>query len=181
MNRTISLRIAIPGLAILSGPALAARFSLQSSAFADAWPMPRKYAANPSCVGKKVSPPFIFAHPPAGAKKLALIAYDPKGAAGLAVTQRVACGIARDLAEIAKDGPVALSANSSTGKTAPGTLGYFGPCPPPGMPLHYNCSLIATDSAPDALAGGLTRDGLPAALKGHVQPRPVFAGRFGHP
>jgi hypothetical protein len=67
------------------------------------------------------------------------------------------------------------------GKSTPGLATYSGPCTPPGDWHHYTFTLIATDLEPKALAPGLTRDELLAALAGHAKGAAGLIGRFKHP
>ena len=158
-------------------------FTLQSTAFADNGVMDRKYAgknpANANCTGDNVSPSLVWSNVPAVTTSLALIVTDPQGAGGLGVNHWMAYGIPAtqtSLPEGAGTGSGLSMAQNAIGKPA-----YLGPCPPKGTGLHhYVFVLIATDLAPDALANGLTRAELDAALKGHTKGATALIGRFGN-
>ena len=47
------------------------------------------------------------------------------------------------------------------------SVGYGGPCPPPGKPHRYFFKLYALDATPD-LKPGLTKKELLKAMEGHV-------------
>lgn len=66
------------------------------------------------------------------------------------------------------------------GANGVGTPAFFGYCPAAGdTPHHYVFSVYATDLVPSALAPGLTRDALLAALHGHLKAGQSFVGRYG--
>ena len=66
------------------------------------------------------------------------------------------------------------------GKSTINLPSYFGPCTPPGDWHHYTFTLIATDLDPKALAAGMTRDELMAALAGHAKSAAGLVTRFKH-
>ncbi|MFB3765230.1 MAG: YbhB/YbcL family Raf kinase inhibitor-like protein [Methanotrichaceae archaeon] len=53
------------------------------------------------------------------------------------------------------------------GKNSEETIGYFGPCPPPGKPHRYFLRFYGLDSMLD-LRPGSNRTGLEKAMVGHV-------------
>ena len=56
-----------------------------------------------------------------------------------------------------------------SGTVMPGIVTYRGAWPPVGdSPHHYILSVFALDLEPNAYAGGMTRDELLAAIKGHI-------------
>lgn len=169
-----------------AGAARAAEpFTLHSSAFEDNGKLPQKYAgnnkSNPNCVGDNVSPPLAWSNPPEGTKSFALLMIDPEGRAGLGVVHWVAYGIPAAVIGFAEGEVSQPSDNFIGGKSTMGLATYFGPCTPPGDWHHYTLTLIATDLEPKALAPGLTRDELLAALAGHAKGAAGLIARFRHP
>jgi Raf kinase inhibitor-like YbhB/YbcL family protein len=137
--------------------------------------------ANPNCVGENVSPALRWANPPAGTRSFAMLMFDTEGRGGLGVSHWVAYGIPATVTGFAEGEVSQPSANYIGGKSAQGLPNYIGPCPPPGGWHHYVFILIATDLEPGALAAGMTRQELLAALAGHSKGAAGLVGRFAHP
>lgn len=161
-------------------------FMLKSPALEDSGQLARKnagnIATNPNCVGENISPPFAWSNPPAGTNSYALIVVDPEGLAGLGVVHFVGYGIPASITRFAEGEISKPSEDYIGGKSTPGLPTYMGPCTPLGENWHhYTFTLIATDLDPKALAPGLTRDELLAALKGHAKGASSLIGRFRHP
>jgi len=53
------------------------------------------------------------------------------------------------------------------GRNDQGTIGYMGPCPPQGSTHRYTFKVYGLDTLLD-LPPGSTKDGLIAAMRGHV-------------
>jgi hypothetical protein len=178
---------AIAFVSLLTGPPAAAAepFVLHSSAFEDNGKLGLKNAgsnkANPNCLGGNVSPPLSWSDPPAGTKSFALLMVDPEGRGGLGVIHWVAYGIPASVTGFAEGEVSGPSDKYIGGKGTAGLSHYTGPCTPPGDWHHYTFTLIATDLDPKALAPGLTRDDLMAALNGHAKIAAGLIGRFMHP
>jgi Raf kinase inhibitor-like YbhB/YbcL family protein len=133
-------------------------FELNSIAFNDGQPIPRKY----SCEGDNVSPPLDWSAPPEGTRSLALIVHDPDAPSG-DFTHWVAWNI----------DPLDGGLDEGTHPPAEGTNGfgengYGGPCPPPGDGAHrYRHELFALDTEPE-LEPESSREQLEDAMEGHV-------------
>jgi Raf kinase inhibitor-like YbhB/YbcL family protein len=160
-------------------------FTLSSPGLADGGQLAIKNAsgnkANPNCVGENVSPALRWANPPEGTKSFALLMFDTEGRGGLGVSHWVAYGIPATVTGFAEGEVSQPSGNYVGGKSAQGLATYSGPCPPPGGWHHYVFTVIATDLDPGALAAGLTREELIAALAGHSKGAAGLVGRFAHP
>lgn len=144
----------------------AAPLKASSDAFAENGMIPTQFAGNEGeCGGQGVSPPLAWSQLPAGAKSVAVLVFDPDGALGLGVSHWVAYNIAAQRGQLKqgeRDGV-------TMGKNVAGVSAYRGMCPPSGdLPHHYIFTVIASDLEPGALAPGLTREQLLAALKGHA-------------
>jgi Raf kinase inhibitor-like YbhB/YbcL family protein len=187
VQRTVGTVLVAGGvvLSLCAGqPARAADFTLSSSTLEDNGKLATKNAgnnkSNPNCVGDNVSPPLAWANPPEGTKSYALLMVDPEGRAGLGVVHWVAYGIPVSVTGFAEGEVSNPSDKYVGGKSTISLPSYFGPCTPPGDWHHYTFTLIATDLEPKALAPGMTRDELLAALAGHAKGAAGLIGRFKH-
>lgn len=159
-------------------------FSLSSPDFNDNAVLAKTFAGNaegkPGCTGDGVSPALSWNNPPEGTKSFALTMVDLVGAKGLGVNHLVAYNIPFQRTSFAQ-GELTQGKGFTGGKNSPGTLRYYGPCPPAGSGLHhYNFTLIATDLPPNALERGLTREALLSRLKGHTLGAVGLIGRYGN-
>jgi Raf kinase inhibitor-like YbhB/YbcL family protein len=186
MNRSVR---AVAGcfftLLTVAPQAMAADFTLTSSGFKDGGVLALKNAGNKegnaNCVGKNISPALKWSNPPQGTQSFALMIFDTDGRNGLGVAHLVSYGIPATVTGFA-EGEISQPSESYVGgKNTPGTSSYYGPCPPPGGWHHYAFTVIATDLDPKALAPGLTRDELFAALDKHAKAAATLVGRFKHP
>jgi Raf kinase inhibitor-like YbhB/YbcL family protein len=141
-----------------------------SSAFPDNGVMPAEHAGAGECGGKNVSPPVAWSNLPAKTRSVAVLVFDPDGAAGLGVSHWVAYNIAAERGELkAGEGQAGSNFNFTMGPNVAGAPAYRGMCPPVGdRPHHYVMTVVASDLAPGALPAGLGRDALLGALKGHA-------------
>ncbi|HEY2258049.1 MAG TPA: YbhB/YbcL family Raf kinase inhibitor-like protein [Variovorax sp.] len=153
-----------------AGMANAAPMQVTSASFADGTAIPLANAGNaPGCGGQGISPQVAWSGLPEGAQSVAVLISDPDGGKGAGVSHLVAYNIAAARmqmkeGELGADGP-----GVTVGKNSAGANAYRGMCPPNGdRPHHYILTVIATDVQPGTLAGGMTRDELMAALKGHT-------------
>ena len=114
---------------------LAGSLRLTSSAFRPNGAIPRLY----TCNGRNTSLPLSWTGVPAGTKELVLVMRDPDAPSGNFVHWALA-GI--------RPMPGMFSAGGVSGLVVPGrnsfgSLGYRGPCPPPGRAHHYVLTLTA--------------------------------------
>jgi Raf kinase inhibitor-like YbhB/YbcL family protein len=143
-------------------------FTLTSNAFDSGQEIPRRH----SCEGDDVSPPLSWSGAPEGARSLALIVDDPDAPGGT-FAHWLAWAIEPE------------SAGIREGETAPvegrndfGTIGYRGPCPPPGHgPHRYFFRLHALDANVELARGAGKRD-LERAIEGHVLGTAELNGRY---
>lgn len=141
---------------------------ISSSAFAEGETIPIAH----TCSGGDESPPLEWTAPPSGTHSLALVLDDPDAPGGL-FTYWLAWGFP------------ATSRGAGPGEPPPyegrndfGTVGYRGPCPPPGHGEHrYRLRLHALGGPLD-LAAGSDRRRLDAALVGQVLQTAELTGRF---
>jgi Raf kinase inhibitor-like YbhB/YbcL family protein len=135
-----------------------AALEIRSDAFEDGGTIPRRH----TCDAENVSPALSFAGPPEGTRSLALVVDDPDAPVGTFV-HWLGWGI-----DPAAGGLVEGQAAPREGRNGFGTVGYAGPCPPPGHGRHrYFFRLHALD-AELGLEPGADRGELERALDGHV-------------
>lgn len=135
--------------------------------------LPQKSAgnlkANPNCLGDNVSPPIKWSSAPDKTRSFVILVDDQAGRVGLGVSHLVVYGIPATLTSFA-EGELSAAPQGGrfvAGKSTPGPLGWFGPCPPRGnAPQHYVMTMIATTLEPSELAPGLTKDEVLKALQG---------------
>jgi len=125
-------------------------FELTSTAFAEGERIPVRY----TCEGEDVSPPLMWAEPPAGTQSFLLVVADPDAPGGVFHHWGAyeLPGTWRQLAE----GYTANRRPAGFRETINdfGQEGYNGPCPPPGHGVHrYHLRLyalgVAALDAPD--------------------------------
>jgi Raf kinase inhibitor-like YbhB/YbcL family protein len=149
-------------------------FRIESAAFKERAFIPARF----SCQGENVSPPLAWTDSPAGARSFALIVEDPDAPAGTwthwAVFNLPAQARAMD-ENAPKQGE--LPNGGLQGMTSFGSVGYGGPCPPPGKAHRYFFRLYALDTVLN-LKAGAAKAGVLAAMKGHILGEAQLMGRF---
>jgi Raf kinase inhibitor-like YbhB/YbcL family protein len=156
-------------LAGAGGSALAADFRLSSADFKANGDLANKFIYQGfGCHGDNVSPGLSWSGAPEGTQSFALLVHDPDAPTGGAGWWHwVVYNIPAAASAIAQgagtaDG-AALPKGSVQGKTDFGSIGWGGPCPPPGSGKHhYQFTLYALKVAKLDVA-----DGASAALVGY--------------
>jgi Raf kinase inhibitor-like YbhB/YbcL family protein len=129
-------------------------FTLTSSAFEPGHAIPARY----TCDGEDVSPPLFWDAPPIGTGSLAIIVEDPDAPRGTFV-HWIGWGLPPHLREL----PEGVEPPAD-GRNGFGTVGYRGPCPPPGHGVHrYFFRLYALEREPE-LEPGATASEFHAAI-----------------
>ena len=151
---------------------------IQSPAFAGNETIPQKFAGE----GQDISPQLTFAGVPASAKELALICDDPDAPTPQPWVHWVIYKIPADVTglpeNVAKTESPAAPAGALQGKNSWDNIGYGGPAPPPGHGVHhYHFKLYALDTELGASVG-LDKEGLLAAMKGHVIAEAELVGTY---
>jgi Raf kinase inhibitor-like YbhB/YbcL family protein len=148
--------------------------SLTSDAFTDGSTIPQKY----TCRGDNVSPALQWDGVPNATKSLALIMDDPD-APIKNFTHWVVFNIPPDTRELSEaiPGDEKLSNGALQGKNGAMQIGYFGPCPPPGGPHHYNFVLYALDTVLD-LDAGASKEQVLSSMEGYIIGRGQLVGLF---
>jgi Raf kinase inhibitor-like YbhB/YbcL family protein len=148
--RALKVIVASSSLALVASVAAAASFKLMSPDFKNNGTVPDKNVFNSfGCTGENTSPALEWSNPPEGTKSFAVLMHDPDaptGGAGFwhwivydipATTTSLPAGAGK------ADGS-ALPQGAKQGHTDFGTVGYGGPCPPPGSGKHhYNITVYA--------------------------------------
>jgi Raf kinase inhibitor-like YbhB/YbcL family protein len=127
-----------------------------------------------TCEGPDVSPPMAWAAPPSGTQSLTLIVDDPDAPGGL-FTHWVLYGILPEARGMRKG---QLPPGASEGINDFGTLGYRGPCPPPGKPHRYVFTLYALDEAITWPQGSSVGE-IKRAMNTHTLAKAQVTGTFG--
>lgn len=148
---------------------------LQSAAFAPNAPIPAVY----TCAGKNRSPELSWSGAPAGVKSFALLVTDPDAPMGV-YKHWVVYNLPAAANHLPADLPDAASiaGGGVQGTNQRGTIGYHGPCPPPGPAHHYHFRLYALDTMLQ-LKPGATCDEVEAAMRGHQLAVTDLVGTFG--
>ena len=149
-------------------------FRIESAAFKEGAFIPARF----SCQGENVSPPLKWTGPPAGAHSFALIADDPDAPAGI-WTHWVVFNLPAQTRAMDENSPKRdkLPNGGLQGLTSFGSVGYGGPCPPPGKAHRYFFKLYAVDTVLSLQPGASSED-VVAALKGHTLGEAQLMGRF---
>jgi Raf kinase inhibitor-like YbhB/YbcL family protein len=145
-----------------------ASLALESSAFEHAQAIPSRY----TCDGEDLSPPLRWANVPDETRSLALLVDDPDAPSGV-FTHWVAWGLDPGADELGEG-----QAAPSEGRNDFGTVGYRGPCPPPGHGRHrYLFRLYALDGDLE-LDSGAGKAELEQAIVGHVLTTADLVGTY---
>jgi Raf kinase inhibitor-like YbhB/YbcL family protein len=118
--------------------------------------------------GRGISPAIEWTDLPENTKSLALIMDDPDAPSGL-FTHWIIFNISPDrkgLPEAVPNKP-RLDDGSLQGENTAGSIGYYGPYPPPGPPHRYQFHLYALDRMINAKPGASRKQVL-EAMQGHV-------------
>jgi Raf kinase inhibitor-like YbhB/YbcL family protein len=154
---------------------------VRSSAFNAGAPIPDRY----SDYGGKVSPPLGWTGVPQGAKSIALLLEDPDAPGTQPFVHWVLYHLPPDRTELPEAVPTQPRlpelGGALQGKNSAGTIGYFGPRPPPDdPPHHYHFQVYALDRRLD-LQGGADRGKVLAAIDGHVLAKGRLIGTYQRP
>jgi len=152
--------------------------TIRSDAFADGRAIPRRSGED----GEDLSPPLTWSDLPAGARELALIVEDPDAPRAEPWVHWVLYKIPADVRTLPEGIPptpkLDVPPGALQGQNSWGTDGYRGPAPPPGHGTHhYHFRLYALD-APLGAAQGLDKNGLLAAMNGHILAQAETVGTY---
>ena len=147
--------------------------TLQSRAFADGEPIPRRY----TCDGEDVSPPLTWAEAPAEARSFALVVDDPDAPGGTWV-HWIVFNLPADASSLPEHAAESggMPAGVIEGTNSWGRPGYGGPCPPSGT-HRYFFKLYALDAMLD-LPTTATGPDVARTMEGHVLEQATLMGRY---
>lgn len=147
-------------------------FTLSSPAFAEGGVIPARY----TCDGENESPPLQWDGAPAGTQGFALLLHDPDAPHG-DFTHWVVFDIAAGVDRF-PDGAAPIQ-TATEGCNDFGTVGYQGPCPPPGHgPHRYVFELYALDAHHTGLGEGASRQEVERKIQSHVLDRTQLTGTY---
>jgi Raf kinase inhibitor-like YbhB/YbcL family protein len=158
-------RWALVGLAAaLAAAAGQPPLALQSSDIAPGGTLTLNQAYDASgCRGRNVSPELTWTHAPRGARSFAVLMLDPDAPGGTwwhwAVFD-IPAGVTALRTGAGNPGSHLLPSGAIQARNDFGSVGYAGPCPPPGPPHHYRLTLYAL-RVPKL---GLSADATPAQV-----------------
>jgi len=133
-------------------------------------PIPQQFWG---CTDAGISPELSWSGAPASTKSYAVMMFDPDAPTGSGFWHWVAWDIPASTTSLATG--ASLPAGAVSGQNDGGTLGYTGPCPPPGDRIHhYQITVIALNvpslgldaTTPSAVVGFVT--GQDAVAAGHL-------------
>ncbi|MBV9717770.1 MAG: YbhB/YbcL family Raf kinase inhibitor-like protein [Candidatus Eremiobacteraeota bacterium] len=151
--------------------ALNGTMQLRSADFSAGGVIPTRSMAV-DCGGENRSPALSWSDAPKGTRSFALIVHDPDAPIAGGFYHWVLYNL--PASSTALPAQAKLDA-AQLGQTSRGQPGYYGPCPPPGPPHHYNFTLYALDVA-HISAQTPTASQLEARFSGHVLARSVLTG-----
>ncbi|HEV3179880.1 MAG TPA: YbhB/YbcL family Raf kinase inhibitor-like protein [Steroidobacteraceae bacterium] len=125
-----------------------AKFALSSSDFTDGGTLATAQVFNGfDCKGNNVSPALKWSGAPAGTKSFALLVHDPDAPTGSGwwhwVVHNIPASTTSLPAGAGDPKKNLMPAGVVQGRTDYGTVGYGGPCPPPGKPHRYQFRIYA--------------------------------------
>lgn len=131
-----------------AGETKMAKFTLTSTELTEGGRIAEAQVFNEfGCKGGNVSPSLAWSGAPAGTRSFALLMHDPDAPTGSGWWHWIVYNIPAGTSSLptgAGDPKKGLMpAGALQGRTDYGTVGYGGPCPPPGKPHHYNFMLYA--------------------------------------
>lgn len=143
---TTTLLAAAPSAAEEKG--VMAKFTLTSTDLKDGGTIANAQVFNEfGCKGGNVSPALAWSGAPAGTKSFALLMHDPDAPTGSGwwhwIVYNIPAGTSSLPAGAGDPKKGLMPAGAVQGRTDYGSVGYGGPCPPPGKPHHYNFRLYA--------------------------------------
>jgi Raf kinase inhibitor-like YbhB/YbcL family protein len=161
-----------------------AAFTLTSPAFKNGATIPNRYAySGYGCTGRNTSPELDWTGAPADTKTFALTVFDPDARNGQGWWHWVVFNIPGSVTKLqpgAGSGSDALLPQGAVqGRNDFETVGYGGPCPPPGSPPHhYHFTLYALDEHVDGLSPLASGPLLVKTIRGHVLAKTELVGLF---
>jgi Raf kinase inhibitor-like YbhB/YbcL family protein len=99
------------------------------------------------CQGSNISPALAWRNPPAGTRSFALLMHDPDAPTGSGwwhwIVYNIPASVSSLPADAGNPAKKLMPPGVVQGRTDFGSVGYGGPCPPPGKPHRYYFMLYA--------------------------------------
>jgi len=152
---------------------------VESSAFADGQPIPRRYATD-----ENVSPPLSWSNIPNDTRSVAVIVEDPDAEGFAPYVHWVIYNIPPSVKNIPENRPHTQKLRepfeADQGKNSAREIGYFRPDPPKGdKPHHYHFEVYALDRVIQTKEDEtMTRDELAKQMDGHVLAKGQLVGTY---
>jgi Raf kinase inhibitor-like YbhB/YbcL family protein len=186
MRRTVRIisdrRLALALLAVLFAAATS-RLALQSPEVTPGGAIALDQVYDESgCHGGNTSPALSWNHPPAGTRSFAVLMVDPDAPGGgwwhWAVFD-IPAGVASLRAGAGDPARRLLPPGAIQVHNDWGSLGYGGPCPPPGPPHHYRLMLYALRLAKLGLDAGASPAQVAASARANALAEAEIVGLYG--
>jgi len=142
--RTFACFLLLVGLG--AAPANAAQFKLESSDIRSGSSIHEKYVFDKfGCTGQNMSPSLSWTGAPTGTKSFVLTVYDPDAPTGSGFWHWVMFNIPPNVTSLPQGAgaPGKEPQGAMQIENDYGTVGYGGPCPPPGKPHRYQFTIYA--------------------------------------
>jgi len=133
------------------------------------------------CHGGNTSPTLFWDHPPAGTRSFAVLMLDPDARGGWwhwavfdipAAVASLRAGAGDPARHLLPPGAIQV-------RNDWGSLGYGGPCPPPGSPHHYRLMIYALSVAKLGLDGSATAAQVAARVQASALAQAQIVGLYG--
>jgi Raf kinase inhibitor-like YbhB/YbcL family protein len=152
---------------------------VQSEAFAEGQPIPRKYATDDD-----LSPPISWSNLPPDTRSVVLLMEDPDAPGDEPFVHWIVFNMPPSLRALPEGQPheskLVRGGDAMQGVNSMRKIGYYHLAPPPGKPHRYFFHVYAVDRPlkPDA---DTTRDDLFKQLDGHILAKGRLTGTYQHP
>jgi Raf kinase inhibitor-like YbhB/YbcL family protein len=124
------------------------KFTLTSPDISEGKTIPEKHIFDGfGCQGGNISPALAWRNPPAGTRSFALLMHDPDAPTGSGwwhwIVYNIPASVSSLPADAGNPAKKLMPPGVVQGRTDFGSVGYGGPCPPPGKPHRYYFMLYA--------------------------------------
>lgn len=133
------------------------------------------------CRGGNASPALTWNHPPAGTRSFAVLMFDPDAPGGWwhwAVFD-IPAGVTSLRSGAGDPARHLLPVGAIQVRNDFGSMGYGGPCPPPGPPHHYRLMLYALSVAKLGLGASASAAQVAARVQASVLARTEIVALYG--
>ena len=131
------------------------------------------------CEGKNVSPELHWTGAPKDTKSFAISVYDPDAPTGSGFWHWVAIDIPGTTTSIAKGWKPTAADTGIELASDFGTVGYGGPCPPPGKPHSYIFTVYALKTEKLDIPAGATNAYARFAIHGSMLGKTTLTAKYG--